>query len=377
MSLELDIPTLLAPFDGEFRGGVDLRDDDDPNNLYRRVRDARKDARDSETQVDLGKEGASDADAVRQWREVWSNGQEYLQSVAKDLEIIAYMIEASVRLGGIGGLAQALELTRELIANFWGEGELLPTPDEDGIETTILPIARLNGDAITYPLLRVPMTADTSVGEFVVWQHTQARQLDSMSAEERDQRIARGAVTSELYNQAVAETPDEFYHDLSAQIDQAEAAVDALNQVFLEKAGEEDAPNLSRFKDTLGEAGSVLKLVAGNRLDVAETTEESTDGEDPAGDGSRATAAATGGGSGGVRGEISNRNEAIDALEKVAVWFERHEPQSILPAEIRKAKRRARMTPQELYMDLIADETVRGELFKDVGIEQPVQEESY
>ncbi len=373
MSLELDIPTLLTPFDGEFRGGVDLRDDDDPNNLYRQVRDARKDARDEETQADL--QGESSSDAIRQWREVWSNGQEYLQTVAKDLEIVAYMIEASVRLGGIGGLAQALNLTRELIENFWGEGELLPTPDEDGIETTILPIARLNGDAISYPLLRVPMTEDTSVGEFVVWQHTQARQLDSMSSEERDQRIARGAVTSELFNRAVAETSDEFYQNLAAEIDQAKDAVAALNQTFHEKAGEEDAPNLSRFTATLEEAEQVLKNIAGARLVDSESDGESGGGDEAAADGGAVAAPSGGAVGGGNRGEISNRNEAIEALEKVALWFERHEPQSILPAEIRKAKRRARMTPQELYMDLIADETVRGELFKDVGIEAPAEED--
>ena len=188
MNLELDIPTMLNPFEGEFPGGRDMRDDDDPNNLYRRIRDSRNDARDVERRDDLDqlRNDESRADATRQWQDVWDDGQEYLQGCGKDLEIVAYMIEASVRLGGIGGLAMALNLTKELVRDFWGL--LLPTPDEDGIETTLLPISRLNGDVITYPLLRVPMTADTSVGEFVIWQYTQAKQLESLKAEERESR---------------------------------------------------------------------------------------------------------------------------------------------------------------------------------------------
>ena len=360
MSLELDIPALLGAFDGDSRGGIDLREDDNPNNAYRKIRDARNEARDEERKADL--DGEASPDATRLWRDVWSNGQDYLQNCAKDLEIVAYLVEASVRLGGFSGLTQSLTLTRELLENFWGE--LLPTPDEDGIETTILPITRLNGDVITYPIMRVPMTEDTSVGEFVVWQYTQAKQLEALSPEEREQRISHGAITLELFNRSVAESSDGFYRQLLSEIESARAALSSLNATFEEKAGEEFAPNLSKFSTGLDEAEATLRVVAGNRLHVPEA--ESDDGEFVA-DG----AVTSGGtGAGAARGEISNRNDAIELLEKVAVWFEQHEPQSILPAEIRKAKRRARMTPEELYIDLISDTEVRQRLFKDVGIEQ-------
>lgn len=362
MSFELDINSLLEPFDGEFRGGTDLRADDDPTNDYRRIRDARNEARDAERKADDSGEPSSEA--IRCWRSVWDDGQEYLRSCGKDLEIVAYMIEASIRLHGFEGLAQSLQLTHDLVQNFWGE--LLPTPDEDGIETTLLPISRLNGEAITYPLMRVPVTQDVSVGEMLVWQYTQAQQLDSLKAEEREVRVSSGAVTLEVFRRAVAETTTDFYRDLMGQIENATAAVSALNDLLNEKAGDEFAPNLSRFTAGLEEAEKVIKAVAEDRLTVAEEAEEDVS-EVAGGD---APSAAGGGQSGGrVRGEISTREEAFEVLEKVAVWFERHEPQSILPSEIRKAKRRGRMTPEELYNDLISDSTVREQLFRDVGIE--------
>ncbi len=365
MNLELDIPTMLNPFEGELPGGKDLRDDDDPSNLYRRIRDSRNDAREVERQADL-KENESPADAIRQWRDVWNDGQEYLQGYGKDLEIVAYMIEASIRLGGIGGLAMALNLTRELVRDFWGQ--LLPTPDEDGIETTLLPISRLNGDVISYPLLRVPMTEDTSVGQFVIWQYTQARQLESLEAEERETRVSRGAVTVELFSRAVAESSDDFYRILAAEIEGARTAVDELNDIFEEKVGEELAPNLSKFTNALKEADATLRIVAGDRLARPDEEEDSTasEGAEPGKSGG-----------GGVRGDISSREEALNILEKVAAWFERQEPQSILPSEIRKAKRRATMTPEQLYIDLITDESARDSLFKDVGIDQRSSDDSH
>lgn len=372
MSLELDIPSLLNAFDDEMRGGVDLREDDDPNNAYRRIRDARNEARDEERQGDL--DGEYPAKATGLWKDVWDDGQDYLEQTAKDLEILAYMIEASVRLAGFPGLSQALDLTRELLENFWGD--LLPAPDEDGIETTILPISRLNGDVINYPMMRVPMTEDTSVGEFVVWQYTQAKQLEGLAPEEREQRVAHGAVTMELFGRAVAETSDGFYQNLTQEIETAKQSLNALNSTFAEKAGEEFSPNLSRFTSGLSEAESTVRSVAGDRSAFAESNEEDTG---DAGDAGTNTEASNSGQTtqSGPKGGISNRNDAIEMLEKIAVWFEKHEPQSILPSEIRKAKRRARMTPEQLYMDLITDEDVRRGLFKDVGIETKSDEEEY
>ncbi len=366
MSLDMDIASLLSPFDGTSRGGVDLRDDDDPNNLYRQIRDARNEARDEERQSDIN--GESSASSVSLWRDVWENGQEYLRTCAKDLEIVAYMIEASIRLDGFAGLAQSLSLTRELLDNFWGE--LLPTPDEDGVETTLRPLSRLNGEVITYPLMRVPITDDTAVGQMVVWQYSQAKQLEALSPDERENRVSSGAVTLEVFNRAVAETDDRYFRRLAADIRNAVSAVSALQETLEVKVGDAEAPNLSKFVKSLEDADSILRQVAGNRL--TEVSEESSADEVSGGEGVavQGSAGGTATGGGGKAG-IGSRNDAFNVLETVAVWFETHEPQSILPSEIRKAIRRGKMTPQELYLDLISDSEVRRQLFRDVGIENP------
>lgn len=361
MSLELDISSLLSPFDGDHRGGVDLREDDDPNNAYRQIRDARNAAREEERLADVS--GQSSVGAYSLWRDVWENGQDYLRSCAKDLEIVAYMIEASIRIDGFTGFAQSLNLTRELVETFWGE--LLPAPDEEGIETTLRPIARLNGDVITYPLMRVAVTEDKSDGALLVWQYGQAKHLETLSPEEQQERISRGAVTLEAFKRAVAESSPGFFRRVAKDLVSCREAIDQLQEALEEKAGDAEAPNLSKFLKAIEDADNTLKQIAGHHLVEAE--------ESPAGDaaGEPGSGAATGDGAAAVRGSLASRNDALDLLEKAAAWFERHEPQSILPSEIRKAIRRGKMSPQELYMDLITDSEARRQLFKDVGIVVP------
>lgn len=362
MQITSDFTSLLEPIPGDRPGGVDLRDDDDPNNIFRRVKDLRSDARQEETQSDLV--GGVPADAIRVWREVWEEGSEYLKNQAKDLEIAAYMIEASIRLDGFAGLAVSLNLTAELVSRFWGE--LLPTPDEDGIETTILPISRLNGDVITYALMRVPVTPDTSIDPLVVWEYQQAQQLEQMAQGERELRVARGAHTLTQFNQAVAETPPEFFASLYQDLLSARQAIENLDAVFEEKAGEEFAPNFSKFLGSLSDAEAVLRQVAGDMLvrAVDEPQEEVADSDAVSEQGGSAPAAPV-----EKREGINSRQDAFSQLEKIAQWIEKHEPQSLVPSEIRKVIRRGNMTPVELFEDLISDADVRKRLYRDVGIE--------
>jgi type VI secretion system protein ImpA len=357
MTLELDLPVLLQPFDEDSPCGRDLRSDSDPNNAYRRIRDARNEAREEERQADIHKETSSEA--TRLWRDVWESGQNYLRDCAKDLEIVAYMIEASIRLDGFGGLARSLRLTTEILKSFWGQ--LLPLADEEGVETTLRPISRLNGDVITYPLMRVPMTEDSSVGVLVVWQYAQAKQLESLSADERERRVAAGAATLEKFKIAVAETSDQFFQHLAEQIQDARTAIQELNAVLEERVGDAEAPNLSKFQQSVDDGESVLQQAAGHR--IVKTAAAAVAASSPQGTAPGISAAAP--------GQIGNRFDALDLLETVAKWFESHEPQSILPSEIRKAIRRGKMSPQELYMDLITDSDARRQLYKDVGMTMP------
>ena len=365
---DLDVSTLLHPFEGGFRGGKDLRDSDDPRNQYRRLRDLRQAARDEEKKADLQVATAEKAtnSAGPVWQELWEEGLKYLETTAKDLEIVAYMIEASIRIEGFGGLARSLQLTREMIEAFWGE--LLPTPDEDGEEATIRPLAKLDGDVINYAISRVSMTDPDRIGSYALWQYQFAKRLESLPAAERERNVSRGAVSLTEFRSRIAETKVEYLRSLKDSIALSISEVGKLRKSLEEKIGEEKAPGMRKFEEGLRAVDGVLEELAGERIKVVPVASESQNSSNSAGSeqaGVRSAGAAP------ISGEIGSRSVALDLLERVAQWFERHEPQSIIPSEIRKSIRRARMTPMELYAELISNDDVRKEVFRDVGIIVP------
>lgn len=367
---DVDLSTLLRPFDGDFRGGKDLRENDDPRNQYRRLRDLRQAARDEEKKADLqvatGDESSNSAGSV--WRELWEQGMSYLESTAKDLEIVAYMIEASIRIEGFVGLTRSLQLTREMIEAFWGE--LLPTPDEDGAETTIRPLARLDGDVITYAISRVSITDPDRVGHCTLWQYQYAKRLESLPSEERERSVSRGAISLAEFRSRIGETKVEYLRTLKESIARSIEEVGKLRLTLESKVGEEKAPGMRKFEEGLRAVDAALEELAGDRLKAVAVTSDSQNASNTA-MGGQAGALNPGAGVAQTSGEIGSRLAALDLLERVAQWFERHEPQSIIPSEIRKSIRRAKMTPMELYAELISNSDVRREVYRDVGIIVP------
>jgi type VI secretion system protein ImpA len=347
---------LLEALPGDRATGIDPRLDDSPLSSFRQVKDAREEARRLERQAEIDGEGQ--AQALPFWRTVLQKGQELLEEQAKDLEICAYLIEALIRLDGFRGLAEGFEMARQLTDRFWGE--LYPEPDEDGIETTLLPLSRMNGDVLVDAIKRVPITQGTSMGPFRIWQHRQAQDLNQFSAEEQEERIQRGAVSLAMFERAVAETPAEFFQGTWDDLQAAETAVRSLEETLNERAGLQ-APLFSRVHDALEDSLAVLRQIADRHLSKNFTeSEPQAAGAPVSTERSNASVSLDG---------IPNRDAAFSLLLKVAEFFERAEPQSIIPAEIRKTVRRGRMSPEELYRDLISDNAVLEQMFRDVGIQ--------
>lgn len=371
MTLELDLAEILSHAQDSSPAGTDLRSDPNPNNAYRKIRDLRNAARDRENRDDRGDPRRNDEPAaIELWDQVWELGTTFLAETARDLEVAACLIEASIRLDGAAGFSQSLDLTTALIRDFWGN--LYPAPDEDGIETTLRPIARLNGDPIYYPLQRIPVTDPSTATTVVVWQVEQAQRVAKLQAEkpeEAEKLLSRGAFSLDSLQQAVRESSDEYYQTLTCDLKTATESLKKLEETLESTVEDESAlPNFSRFRDGLREASSVLQGLVGSRLEAAAAGAAAASSAPPNRSSSAAVAGGTQDRGPAVPGAISSRDDALAALERVAEWFQRNEPQSLIPAEVRKAIRRARMTPEELYKDLIEDDNVLRSLFRDVGI---------
>ncbi len=361
----LDFAKLLAPIPGDKPTGADPRANTSPSSPYYKVKDARTAARSAERQVESGAEDAPTPD----WKAVVATATTALATAAKDLEVTAYLIEAVTRVNGYAGLRDGFRLTRELVAAFWDD--LYPVPDEEGVSTKVAALAGLNGDdaegTLLAPIRNVPLTASDTHGGLTFANYQQALTTSKIADPKvKEKKVAAGAMTFEKFQSAVGETSNAFvkalYDDLTASIDE----FDKLTADLDARCGPA-APPSTAIRAALVGVLDAVKDVARDKLAVMQTTAPAPAA--PSGEANGKTAAKDDdGGDGEKLPTIRNREDALNAILKLADYFRRTEPHSMLPHTLEQAVRWARMPLTDLLAELISDDDARGALFKQVGI---------
>jgi type VI secretion system protein ImpA len=253
----LDFEKLLAPVAGENPAGGDLRAGGGAASLYYQVKDGRTAARAAERRIEGGQD-----ETPPDWKPVVASATKALAE-SKDLELTAYLIEALCRVHGFAGLRDGFKLARGLAEAFW-DG-LHPRPDEDGLATTLGPLAGLNGDdaegTLIAPINRVGITDSASHGKLTTAIYLQAVAVAKIQDEEaRARRVAAGAPSMEMVQKAVDETPAPFFRALH---DDITAALD-------EKAGR-FAPPASAVRGAMEGVLAAINDVARGKLAVTAT----------------------------------------------------------------------------------------------------------
>jgi type VI secretion system protein ImpA len=361
----LDLAKLVAPIPGPKPTGLDLREELSPNSTYYAIKDARNAARAAERQLVLDDDETT---APADWRLVLQQATEVLAEQSKDLEITAYLIEALVRLHGFAGLRDGFRLARELVEHYW-DG-LYPQPDEDGLETRVAPLTGLNGDdaegTLLVPITRVPITEATSVGRLDCTHYQQAVALAKQTdAKVRDQKIAEGTLTLEAFQKAVGESSAAFYTNLVEDLGQCVEEFSQLGAA-LDTRCDGRAPPTSQIRRALDSCLDAIKDVARAKLTVASVAAETATAN-----GAPAPASESAAGPGGAMDVLRSRDDAFRHLLHVAAFFQRTEPQSIVPYALEQVVRWGRASLPDLLTELIPDDSPRQLLFKQVGIEAP------
>ena len=359
----LDFEKLLAPIAGEKPVGGDLRVNAGPASLYYQVKDGRSAARAAERRI----EGGAD-ETPPDWKPVVQSATKALAEATKDLELVAYLIEGLCRTQGFAGLRDGFRLARGLVENFW-DG-IYPLPDEDGLATTLAPLAGLNGDdsegTLIAPINRIGITDSASQGKLGTAVYLQAVAVAKIvDPEARERRIAAGSPSMEMVQKAVDETPAPFFRTLHDDITAALDEYAKLNAVLDEKAGR-FAPPTSAIRGALEGVLAAINDVARAKLAVTATAQAAEQAAEangqPTANGQPAEAA------GERLPVIRTRDDALNAILQLSDYFRRLEPHSMVPYALEQAVRWARMPLPELMMELIDDESARRALFKQVGI---------
>jgi type VI secretion system protein ImpA len=260
---------ILEPISTDQPAGVDLR----WTPQWDRIKEARR-ADDGLVSGKWAKKERKDSD----WRLAQELSVALLSKQSKDLQLALWLTEASVHLHGFAGLRDGLRIMRELMTRFWDD--LYPRM-EDGPEDRAGPFEWLNEKFID-SISAIPITVRNSQGLDYSFNDLQdARrvglsasymtadgEIDSEKKKNYDEAVAAGHISMEMFEYAVKETSRTSYEDLNLDCQQACEEFAALERIIDDKFGEA-APNLSAFRNTLGE----VKLAIENWLEKARLAE--------------------------------------------------------------------------------------------------------
>ena len=353
--MPINVEALLAPIPGDHPSGTNIREDSAAQPLYYKLKDARAAAREAERRAD------SDPDAVAlppEWRQVQALAVEILETRSKDLEVAAWLTEASLRIDGFAGLRDSLAVTHGLVDRFWAS---LYSLDEEDVGAKVAPLAGLNGRAnegsLIQPLRLAPITAPATGEAAGLWHYLVMRKR---GANVREATILRAAVEGT----SVADFKT-LFTDMAAA---AASFVDLTSR--LDTLCGEDTPPSSAIYNTLIEAQEALRDVSGLGIDLltGDPVMSPQVAQPAAAVMAMAPAAPAPAPSGPA--VLENREDALRELARVATFFREHEPNSLTAYALQTLIRRARLPLRELLTELIPDEAVRRGYLIAAGIGQ-------
>ena len=282
------------------------------------------------------------------WRSVLQQA-EALFDRTLDLRVGVLLARAGLNTGGLAGLADGLHVMRRLLENHWDTVYPVLDADDDNDPTirvnTVANLADENG--LLKDLQLMPIVSARMAGRFSL----------------RDVRIANGdiqapadedAVDSTIVNAAFMEADlDEMIEHASRTVEALEHA-QAIDAAFNERVGAANGPDLQALFTHLDE----INRIYSTNLNARGVGVEADGAEGDEGGESQGSP---------ISGDIRSREDAIRMIEKICLYFERHEPSSPVPLLLNRAKGLISKDFLEILRDLTPDgvsqaETIRGAL---------------
>lgn len=355
----VEIASMIQPIEGDQATGVDLRANISPTSNYQILRGVRNEARNNERAALAN--GEKMISNLPDWKVILETVPQMLKEESKDIEIVAWYIEALTRNYGFQGLARGMLLARQLI-DAYGD-QLHPHPDEDGISTQLSPLIGLNGfggdGALIAPIKSIVMTEGDHPGPLAAWQCEQVFEIERISdPNKREARLNQGGTSRAQLDQVMLETSASFIHKLQ---DNISLAIEEYTffQGTIDDYSKGDPQPTSNIMEALANCRQVLTYIAGDRLksDTEIETEIADEQSENDADLNIALAQAY---------IIEDRQVALKTLRDVAAFFRRTEPHSPISYSIEQAVRWSNMPLTELIKELIPDESARTK-FKDLS----------
>ncbi|MBT3143999.1 type VI secretion system protein TssA [Neptunomonas phycophila] len=370
----MDFSAALTPINADVKAGFDIRNHPEYADAFYELRDLRNAIRAQERRAlsleDLYALGS-------EWKQVQTACVDILATQSKDVEVLAWLAEATIRVDGFVGLAEVFEVIDQTLREYWGG--IYPLPDEEGISATLFPLTGLNGDngegTLVMPI-RMASVITTPAGEMISgWDYIKACDLAQLTDDSKRQRkIDDGIKTIDQLQQLMQGTD-------SAQIKTTARAIDACKQNFasiddfLQDQCGYDSPPTSAIKNVLSTAWDALAAIARIDTSILEdpkpAEEEASELED---DSDKPEVRSSKSAQNTVvqfRPEAyypSSREEALIMVSRLSAFFRDTEPHSPLSYQMERVERWGRMGLAELMDELLDDDTTRHQFFRLIGL---------
>ena len=316
---------LLIPIEGSNPSGASLR--------YDPVYDKIKEARREELQPPPG--------MTEQDRKVSDNVQviklttELLTKKTKDLQIAAWLTEASLKQRGFAGLKDGLALCLGLVEKFWDT--IYPEIEDGDAESRGAPLGFV-GTKLDLPLKLVPMVEKARYGLLDYQQTKEVGYEDQAKNDEakkrRAQLVKEGKLTPEAFDKAFEETPKKFYAQAEKDLDACLQSLASLRKLCDERFGDEGpafGPLQKALEETRHPIHQFLQKKREKEPDPVEVVPAAEAAPGAEGEAAAAGAAPVRAGvfiSVETSSEPPDRMDAIRRIAEAAAFLRKREPQS-------------------------------------------------
>jgi type VI secretion system protein ImpA len=355
---ELTYSGISRLFEGDQPAGVDLRKDEALVAAYRAIKDARSSAR----AEDRSRENVyvSDGDDKKpndsvlqpsdKWRDVHDLCVAELSTRTKDIELLSWLAESTVRVNGLMGLHEAFKAIRTLFID--AISALHPLQDEDPADR-LSSLAGLNGSqdsdgTLLRPLRLTSLAPDQIYGRLNLWELEQAKRGKDSAL-----HVSFQEHFSTVNGASFVKSRDAVLSSLRD--------IDDIDRQLTEIYGA-NAPSFRRIKDVLEQITKAYTELSVHVAMPVVTDKAPVAVEQVDAPGNSSAAVPT-------IGVIQDREQAFQNLMQIAAFFRRTEPHSSIPFALETVVRRGRMDFMGLLMELLPDENQRKDVLIRAGIE--------
>lgn len=361
--LGVDLATLLAPIENERPAGRYLR----ANGVYAAIKEARKED-DASLPMGTWERELKRAD----WDKVTEVAVHALANKTKDLQLVAWLLEAQLHKEGFRGIFACIALMENLCQLYWDS--LFPPIEEDGDIDYRLNILHWINDKLLPLVKQIPITAAGRSEQQFHWADWEQAKRNERLKQNHSVIASREleGIQINTFMAAMSATPTDYLRDIYLPIESALLAMEGLGKTLDGFCGDK-APSLNNLGGLLEEIQALIASELhkrGVRMSDVRHLAAATIAQDSDGAGGGSGSGAGGGGDGfGGDGPINNRADAYARLAMAADYLIHIEPHSPAPYLVKRAIEWGNLNTAELYHELFVKHQGQISIFDLLGIE--------